>query len=519
MEQLKKMVRKSVTGRKMTDQFYVDGEVNVPEDKGDVGRIVYSQGVLRVEDMKQSGNYVRVSGRIQYQILYMKDGEEDGMGVMQGKMPFEEMVYAEEEPKGSVWMKESSTDLNVTIVHARKLRIRAMAELELLSQGEEEQYLTLDVEEEPGLCRRWKNVEVLTLHKMCRDSFQIKGECVLGRQADPVGRVLYTDITEKRTEIRLAADELQVRGELSVFILYESTESKLGWTEQTVPYEGKIDCYGADETMYYQANARLMDTEVDIKADEDGEMRVFGVEAAAEVCAVVYGEEQAHVLEDMYSLAEQITLEKEQIELSELVMQKACEYPLTEQIAIPELDGQVFQICHTSGKVHLEHTEIVADGIMCEGVLQVGFLYIREDDTEPFEIWQGMIPFTYVADSRDAEAGMEYEIQSSCGQPQVSLLGNGEAKIQAVLELKIFLKRSAVVDNICNIHAEPLDKKALAEAPGIVGYVMKEGDCLWNLARRYHTTEEHIREVNEIGEGEPKTGEKILIFKENLGIL
>ena len=32
MEQLKKAVRKSVTGRKMSDQFYVDGDVNVPDE-------------------------------------------------------------------------------------------------------------------------------------------------------------------------------------------------------------------------------------------------------------------------------------------------------------------------------------------------------------------------------------------------------------------------------------------------------------------------------------------------------
>ena len=65
------------------------------------------------------------------------------------------------------------------------------------------------------------------------------------------------------------------------------------------------------------------------------------------------------------------------------------------------------------------------------------------------------------------------------------------------------------MSNICEIHTEPLDKKALSEAPGIVGYVMKNGDKLWDLARKYHTTEKRIREVNEIGEGEPKTGEKI----------
>lgn len=223
MEQLKKAVRKSVTGRKMSDQFYVDGDVNVPDDKGDVGRIVYSQGMLRVEDMKQSGSYVRVSGRIQYQILYLAGGDDGSISVLQGKLPF--------------------------------------------------------------------------------------------------------------------------------------------------------------------------------------------------------------------------------------------------------------------------------------------------------EVWQGMVPFTYVAECRSAEAGMEYELQSTCGQPVVSLLGNGEAEIKAVLEFQIFLKRREMVSNICEIHTEPLDKKALSEAPGIVGYVMKNGDKLWDLARKYHTTEKRIREVNEIGEGEPKTGEKILIFKENLGIL
>ena len=519
MEQLKKAVRKSVTGRKMTDQFYVDGDVNMPDEKGDVGRIVYSQGTLRVDDMKQSGSYVRVSGRIQYQILYLTGGDEGGISVLQGKLPFEEMVYAEEEPVGTLWMKESSAELTVTTVHARKLRLRAMAELEIISQGEEEQYLTLDVEEDAGLCRRWKNVEILTLHKICRESFRIKEECALPKQSDSVGNVLFTDITQKRTEVRLASDALQVRGELSVFVLYESVDGKLGWTEQAVPYEGKTDCYGADETMYYQAEPKLMDAMVDVKLDENGELRIFGVEAAMEVYAVVYGEEQADVLEDMYSLKEQVTLEKEEVELSELVMQKACEYSMSEQIQIPELNGQVLQICHTSGTVRLEHTEIVAEGIMCEGILQIGFLYIRADDEEPFEIWQGMVPFTYVADCRNAEVGMEYEIQSTCGQPSVSLLGIGEAEIKSMLEFQIFLRRREMVSNICEIHTEPLDKKALSEAPGIGGYVMKDGDKLWNLARKYHMTEERSREVNESGEGEPKTGEKILIFKENLGIL
>ena len=115
MEQLKKAIRKNVAGRRITDQFYVDGDVNVPDAKSDIGRVVYSRGTLRVDDMKTVDNYIRVTGKILYQILYVLESEEQRMSALQGKIPFEEMVYAEEEPKGSllfqVWCPASAATL------------------------------------------------------------------------------------------------------------------------------------------------------------------------------------------------------------------------------------------------------------------------------------------------------------------------------------------------------------------------------------------------------------------------
>ena len=52
-----------------------------------------------------------------------------------------------------------------------------------------------------------------------------------------------------------------------------------------------------------------------------------------------------------------------------------------------------------------------------------------------------------------------------------------------------------------------------------MGYIVRSGDRLWDLAKRYQTTEESIREVNKLENGEIKTGDKILIFKENMSIL
>lgn len=155
MEQFKKSIRRNVAGRGMTDQFYVDGDVNVPDSKSDIGRVVYSRGELKIEDIKMVENYIRVSGKVLYQILYVTDDGGQRLSAIQGKLPFEEMVYAEEEPEGGVFFREGSVDLSVSLIHSRKLSLKAMVEIQLAAEREKEEILTLDVEEEPGLYKRW----------------------------------------------------------------------------------------------------------------------------------------------------------------------------------------------------------------------------------------------------------------------------------------------------------------------------------------------------------------------------
>ena len=59
----------------------------------------------------------------------------------------------------------------------------------------------------------------------------------------------------------------------------------------------------------------------------------------------------------------------------------------------------------------------------------------------------------------------------------------------------------------------------IEKRPSIVGYIVKEGDDLWTLAKRYATSMEAIQEVNGVTEEKLKPGDRLLIFKENMSIL
>ena len=61
--------------------------------------------------------------------------------------------------------------------------------------------------------------------------------------------------------------------------------------------------------MYHHVYDRLDDISVEVRMDEDGEMRALGIEAALQVRLFVYGEEKLEILEDAYSLDKKCVLE------------------------------------------------------------------------------------------------------------------------------------------------------------------------------------------------------------------
>ncbi|WP_312355837.1 LysM peptidoglycan-binding domain-containing protein, partial [Aminipila sp.] len=67
-----------------------------------------------------------------------------------------------------------------------------------------------------------------------------------------------------------------------------------------------------------------------------------------------------------------------------------------------------------------------------------------------------------------------------------------------------------VIQNVCFVES----KEERGTKPGMVVYITKNGDTLWNIAKKYRTTTEMITEINELSEGQPlPSGMKLLIVK------
>ena len=475
MELIKKRIHYVREGKKIFDQFYVDEDYNVPEAKEDVRRIVDTGTELKIEEIRPVENYVRITGKLYFRILYLNVSSDPKPGVLEGKLPFEEMVYAENQEGEEFYVQNVRIEFTPSLIHSRKLSLRAMVELEVGREKLVDEETVTDAEGDVPLYKKMKKVQLLQLEVTKKDTYRIKEEITIPGTKESIGQILFTDISERKLELRPGQDELIVRGELFLFCMYLSGDEKPDWISQTIPYEGRIPCEGISEEMYFSIRHTMEDTLTDLRMDEDGEMRILGIEGTLALHMNFYREESVELLEDLYSL------------------QKQCLFDTTE--------------------------DRTGEGIRVEGILHLSFLYLRGDDAEPYGSWQGMIPFEHQIECKEMPEETVYNMEQHIEQLQITLVGSESVEIKGILTFDTFLRRPVKVWTMENVREEPLDLEQLEKRPSIVGHIVQRGEDLWQLAKQYMTTKEGIMEVNGMQNENVKEGDKLLIFKENMSIL
>lgn len=519
MDIITKQFEISQLGKIFGNQFMVDEDYNVPDSKQDVKRIIMAEGNLLIDEMKIVEKNLRFKGKMEFQVLYETDDMSSMFASLEGRIPFDEVLYLNEEVFDEVLLRNHNVELKASVIHSRKLRIKAVIDLAVQTEQRKYEEIPTDVICDCKIHKKQEKLELLKLHTSKRDSYRIKEEIALTGTKESIGNILWTDISNRKLDIKLVSDQLLLSGELLVFCFYESPDGKIDWIEQTVSYKGKVECYGIDETMFHHVQAELNEVQVEMRMDEDGEMRLIGIEGVLHLTIGVYEEEEVEVLRDLYSLDQNCILYTNEAKCEQLMLQNHSRCKVMERLFVPELNNDVLQICHSKGRVLVEEMEPREDGILVSGVIYISFLYVKSNDEIPFDVWNGMVPFSHLVECGGEGKELKYNIFTMLEQLNVTLQGGNEVEVKAALAFHGFFRKERRLMKIQSIQMEPISLEELEKRPSIVGYVAKEGEDLWSLAKRYRTSVETIREVNELGDRQVKAGDRLLIFKENMSIL
>ena len=88
-------------------------------------------------------------------------------------------------------------------------------------------------------------------------------------------------------DVRIQEESLDIRGELFLFVLYETEGEKKSreWIETSLPFQQSLECSGSGSGQIPDVEVTLSGVRLETVPDPDGEERMIQAEAASWMCS------------------------------------------------------------------------------------------------------------------------------------------------------------------------------------------------------------------------------------------
>ena len=172
------------------------------------------------------------------------------------------------------------------------------------------------------------------------------------------------------------------------------------------------------------------------------------------------------------------------------------------------------QLCHSIGKVKIDKTRITDKGILAEGIIALKILYIIGNDEMPFYSMDAMLPFTHLIEAKGIGQDCTYFLQADLEQLSAAMADGDEIEVKVTAGLNALVLRQWEEQILESVEEKPLDRKKIESMPGITVYIVKAGDTLWDIARKFYTTVDEICNVNGLDEKDVEPGQQLILVKQ-----
>ncbi len=516
MDLIKRNIHMDRIRANVVTQITLEDDMNIPDNKPDVNSLNLDKGILMIEEIKPGTDMVNVRGKLVYSILYHTAEEGSSLVSIEGKIPFEEKINMQGVTfSDSVCVEGDVEDLTVGLINSRKLSIQSVITLHACVEElyDEEAPIGIYGEEQVEYRKMPVNLAQIGISK--NDIYRIKEEVSLPSGYPNIFQILWNTVSLGDVEFRVMEERLTLQGDVHLFVLYEGEgeEHPIRSFETTIPFSGALDCHGCRDGMIPDIRYALGTQELTIRPDFDGEERNIGLDLTMDIKIRIYEEEETEILTDIYGVTKEVSATTHQAELRQLLSKVTGKMKVTDRIGIGSGNAAILQLLHSEGSVLQEQQQVVENGILVQGSLLVKVMYITGDDETPYSSAQAQIPYEYTLEVPGIEAQDLGRVQARLEQLQVTMLDGTEMDVKAILTFQTTVFKMCPMELIGQVEASDLDSAKLGNLPGMVIHMVKEGDNLWNIGRKYYMPVNTLRELNGLSSDELKIGQKLLIVK------
>jgi len=512
MDLEKKIVRIDQIKCQASTQLALEDDRNLQDRKPDMTEILCKKGSVSVEEIKIITDHVLLKGKLLYDILYRSD-EIESVCSIEGFIPFEEQVFMENvESEDLVQTRWELEDLSVDMINSRKLSIQALVEFGLFVEILCDQEFPVATADETGMgqleCKK-KSLDVTEIKVQKKDIFRIRESMELPQNLPNIQTIIWQDVSVPELEFKTVDERIFMKGEVRIFVLYEGegTEGKKIFAT-SIPINGALDCQGCKNTLLPDIRYQMKELQLDVQDDFDGEARILSMEMVLDLYIKLYEELKMEIVSDCYGIHKNADILYQKVQYKSALHRSIGKCKVQELIkdtTIPE----DCMVVHTQTSVQKESKQVTDKGMDILGAIFADVLLT--DTSGKFYQLKCSMPFHYLLETPIIPAENTWFVEQKVEHLGVSRTGEGwEIKGTVCFSLAAFrIKEENVIREVT---LSPIDSEMKKREPGMIGYIVKSGDTLWDVGKRYMVSLDSIRQTNNLS-NELHNGDKILIIR------
>ncbi len=505
MELIKNTVRLCETAAEGTMRAMADGDVIVPDVKPDILKILQVDADACITDRYFENGRLVVCGRVDYKVLYIPEQKEEKIKSILTSMEFRQSADSGGADSDSAMITKAMVErVEFNAVNSRKLRLRAIVNIAYEICNITEKELCTDINGEDAE-KKMTSVGYENIIDISQHEFTLKEILEIPSGQRSVNEILKTDVRISDIEYKTVTGKIIVKGNAGICILYTDTDMNIKYLEAEVPFTEVFDTGDAGENTVFDIDYSVMGSMSELQPDNDGDMRVVEVDVDIEMQLKGIETMREDILCDCFVPHTKTVCKTEKLTLTETVQRPRTQNTMREIIEFPNNMPEVAGVYNVMTNEIVESVRKERNRIICEGKIEVYVLCLTSGEENPVCSIKKDIPFSYMLDCKDTDE-VETKVKATVNHISYNLNSGGALELRCLIEIEGKLIKTVVWDNITEVDCQKQDKRR-----GIVIYFTKEGDSLWDVAKRYSVLQERIERYNSIENSTITAGMRLLI--------
>ena len=474
----------------------------VPDACPDILRIVDVCGQATLSGKQAREGAAQVTGMVRASILYQPEGG-GGLRRMEAGLPF---TCQAEAPglteRGTVLARPRLRRAEARALNPRKVLLRVDLAVDITACQPVERPICSGVTgpDEEGLCQRQFQGEHYQLCAVQEKPFTFSDQVRLQSGGGEAPVLLAARIQPVCTESKLIGSKLIFKGMVELYLLLQEAGGTISASHESMPFSQIIEAAGAGEEGDCQVEVEVASVQCDQMPGDGRELDVT-LELLAQ--ARVYSRRPVTLLQDLYSTANLMEVERENQPLCSLTEQSVRPQAVRELLETGEMVRSVVDARLALGQVRQsrEGKELV---LTAEAWITVLYL----DENELVQCIRRSIPVTC---RLECPEGAKCSCFCACPGEVFAAPAAGGVEVRFTVEFHCLATETETVPAVTGAQLGEPRNGGEGQRPSVVLRMPSPGEELWDIAKAHGTTMEQILQANELEEDALPAGRMLLI--------